>query len=344
MGYIDLLSPDPIISDAGKEQSFDVKMFNLVLQNAEYIIGSSPLDIDAYLKKGSTLLDLRKGREALTSFELVLAINPKSTVALLGKGFALMLIHQLNTFHEAFQVFKELNTLFPSEIRASIGLTCIESMLFPKTIVRGSMFDKFLNNGVQLSFLYHHKAMVHWIRDEIEDMLLVCRQASDLFPHYPDILLDYSRANLDRQKFEASLSQANAAIKIWPEYAVAYRQKAVACHGLAIKYPENSRKYITDSLEAIDEAIKFDSKAAFSYNVKANLLGSINRLGEAIYVIQQAIAIDPNERLYYETLGYAYKLMGKRRESKEALKKAEQFDSIFSTTNLSIRRFPGGPL
>ena len=79
------------------------------------------------------------------------------------------------------------------------------------------------------------------------------------------------------------------------------------------------------AIEYLDIAINREPNVGQYYNSKGSILARIGRFEEAFKAFEQAIAIEPNNALFLETLGFAYVDLGNKLNDDAAYLDAKEY-------------------
>ncbi len=109
------------------------------------------------------------------------------------------------------------------------------------------------------------------------------------------------------KRYEEALVAYNQAIRLDPNYDVAYHNKGHVLHAL---------KRDGEALTAYDQAIRLNPDYADAYHNKGNALYDLDRYEEALAAYDQATRLDPNDATAYNNNGLSLQALeeGKKRD------------------------------
>jgi tetratricopeptide (TPR) repeat protein len=130
-----------------------------------------------------------------------------------------------------------------------------------------------------------------------EEALTAYEQAIRLDPNYALAYYNRGIALNELKRYEEALSAYEQAIRLNPNHADAYHGKGKDLNDL---------KRHEEALTALDQAIRLNpTNFAISYNSKGAALYGLKRYEEALSAYEQAIRLDPNYALAYNNKGNA---------------------------------------
>ncbi len=148
-----------------------------------------------------------------------------------------------------------------------------------------------------------------------EEAIAAYDQAIRLNPNYALAYNNKGIALKNLKRHEEAIAASDQAIRIDPSYAPAYHNKGNALADL---------KRYEEAIAAYDQAIRLNPNYALAYNNKGNALYELKRYEEAIGAYEQAIRLDPNYAVAYNNKGVALDQLGRKREAQQAYERAKQ--------------------
>lgn len=123
-----------------------------------------------------------------------------------------------------------------------------------------------------------------------------------------------SGANLQNQgHLEEAISEYDEAIRLDPQFAVAYNNRGNAYAGLG-----QYEKAIAD----LDEAIRLRPKVALAYNNRGNAYNNLRKFKRAIQDLDEAIRLDPQLTEAYAGRALAYIFLSKHVDAQQDIERA----------------------
>ena len=158
----------------------------------------------------------------------------------------------------------------------------------------------------------------------------------------------------DQKNYQGAISKYNEAIKLNPNFAMAYNNLGYS-YTMRLKNYESALEYLnkaiqldsnlamaynnrgityrklknyTQEISDFNQAIKLNPNYDLAYNNRGNVYDDLKNYTQAISDFNQAIKLNPNYAMAYNNLGYVYTMRLKNYESAlEYLNKAIQLDS-----------------
>ncbi len=146
-------------------------------------------------------------------------------------------------------------------------------------------------------------------------------KAMETYPEEPGILLEYGNLLFYMGRFEAAIETYDKAIKLKPDLAEAYNNKAVALRNL--------RKY-DEAVKAYDKAIELEPDYADAYYNKGIALVNLEKYDEAVKAYDKAIELKPDYAVAYNNKGTALGKLEKYEEAIKAYDKAIELETDYA--------------
>ena len=126
---------------------------------------------------------------------------------------------------------------------------------------------------------------IHFKNGDFSDAIKIINEAIKINPNFAELYNEKANALNELKKLEESIKNYDEAIKINPNYADAYYNKGLVLHQL--------NKFEL-AIENYDEAIKINPNYARAYNNKGYALQKIKKLDESIKNFSTTLKINPN--------------------------------------------------
>ncbi len=148
-----------------------------------------------------------------------------------------------------------------------------------------------------------------------QEALTAYEQAIRLDPNYA--LAYHNKGNVlhGLKRSQEALAAFEQAIHLAPNLAATYNGKGDALYDL---------KHYQEALAAFEQAIHLDPNFAAAYNNKGTALYDLKRYQEALAAFEQAIHLNPNYALAYHNKGRALEALRKKKEAQQAYERARQ--------------------
>ena len=140
--------------------------------------------------------------------------------------------------------------------------------------------------------------LIHYQNGDFIDAIKIINKAIKINPNYAEIYNEKANALNQLKKQEESIENYDKAIKIDPNYADAYYNKGTVLHQLNKFEP---------AIENYDKAIKINPNYAAAYNNKGYALQKIKKLDESIKNFSNTLKINPNFDFLFGELIHAKK-------------------------------------
>ncbi|AKV66390.1 serine protease [Microcystis panniformis] len=298
------------------------------------IVPNTNAKADIWIERGGQLWRLRRYEEAIKAFDEAIKQNdPKNVyLAWYGKGLALFGLDKDQPAIEALQ--QAINTLpkgedlknFHSSIlqQQSVVYRSLENYEQALTVINQAI-SLFPNNPKS----YIIKWVVLYELKRYDEGLDTITQAIDLAPRAFWYAIRGSNYYLQK-KYELALADFNKAMKLNPNYAMAYSGR-----GELYYY---QKKYDL-ALADFNKAIELDSKLAITYNNRGNLYYYQQKYELALADWNKAIELDSKLAMAYSNRGNIYNDQQKYELALADWNKAIELDSKLAEAYNNRGRF-----
>jgi tetratricopeptide (TPR) repeat protein len=150
-----------------------------------------------------------------------------------------------------------------------------------------------------------------------EEALAAYEQALRLDPNYAVAYSNKGLALNQLKRYEEALAACEQTLRLDPNYAGTYNNKGWALNGL---------KRNEEALAAYEQAIRLDPNYAAAYNNKGNAYYGLKRYEEALVAYEQALRLDPNYAVAYNNKGEALNGFKRYEEALVACEQAIRLD------------------
>lgn len=237
-----------------------------------------PGDAFAHCNMGNALLELRRHREALASYDQSLRLNPDLIQALYNRGNALLDLNRheqaLISFDRVLEIKPDFAEALCNRGNALLGLKLPEQALasFSKALeLKPDFTEAICNQGIVLQALKQF------------DAALACyRKALQLNPGYASAYNSLGSALQELKRFDDAKACYGKALQIRPDYAEAHHnlgtawqalknpEAAIACYGSALQIKPDYVQVMSNLGAALQQLKRFDD-AAVCYRATLDL-------------------------------------------------------------------------
>ncbi|GCL53582.1 tetratricopeptide repeat protein [Microcystis aeruginosa NIES-3806] len=334
IGLQERLKVKPQLLTTAQPQVSPQQKQEIIQAIAGVIVPNTNAKADIWIERGGQLWRLRRHEEAIKAFDEAIKQNdPKNVyLAWYGKGLALFGLDKDQPAIEALQ--QAINTLpkgedlknFHSSIlqQQSVVYRSLENYEQALTVINQAI-SLFPNNPKS----YIIKWVVLYELKRYDEGLDTITQAIDLAPRAFWYAIRGSNYYLQK-KYELALADFNKAMKLNPNYAMAYSGR-----GELYYY---QKKYDL-ALADFNKAIELDSKLAITYNNRGNLYYYQQKYELALADWNKAIELDSKLAMAYSNRGNIYNDQQKYELALADWNKAIELDSKLAEAYNNRGRF-----
>jgi tetratricopeptide (TPR) repeat protein len=341
------------------EISLNTGDYRKAKSNVETALEFDPNNADAHFLYGSIKYKIEQDKAgALEEFRKSAEANPEH---LRAQIYLASLAYDAEEYHLAATAYSSLIKIRPydAELRYRLGISYSKSGEINKAIEEmkaATMIDEnHLDAHFQLALMY---ANLNRNREAIEECIIVIKRV----PQYPDVLLLLAQLYTANEEYDKAISIANDLIS--KKNSLKEHILAEAYYKMGMAYKEKgdiktANRNFDYSIELYNSAMQKDQKninlnfdIAIVYDAKGNIEMAKKHLGKLIWLkpndaeaynylgyllvenneelelaigyIQKALAIDPNNGAYRDSLGWAYLKAGKLDEAISELERAAE--------------------
>jgi len=304
-----------IYSDRGVAK-WRMKQTKDAIEDFNQSIQLSPESASVYNNRGNALMDLGHPEEAIKDFDRAVALQPAYGAAYNNRGNAYAALHQ---YDAAFQSFRKAATLLPQSSVPFNGRGRSHTEL-----ARYHAAVRDLTRAIGLdpkhAAAHRNRAEANFALENYGEAAEDATQALDLEPgkQQPNLLLLRAKAYARENKFREAIADFDAALELNADLIEAYVERgllfannkryddAIGDYNRAIQIdPKNAQAYALRAeaklkLELADEALSDANQALLlslgdplALRIRGNIYETQERVGDAIYDYQKALAKDP---------------------------------------------------
>ncbi len=301
-----------------------------VIRKADYLIKRMPGGALAlvYRMQGVALLEEGEEQQAQEAFETALALVSDRELRLTLLSDSIALLAKQGQWTKVQQRAKEALRLVPNDP----GWLAIQQQAqseLAKQAAAGAPSRTQTHAKKPPPSLPPQKTKAQWLEEgyalielkRYEEALATYEQAIRLDPNYALAYNSKGSTLVELKRYEEALAACEQAIRLDPNLARAYNTKGITLHYL---------KRYEEALAADEQAIRLDPNLARAYNSKGAALHYLKRYEEALAACEQAIRLDPNLARAHNTKGYALNELKRYEEALAADNQAIRLDPNFA--------------
>jgi tetratricopeptide (TPR) repeat protein len=279
-----------------------------------------PKYADPWNDKGSALDKVGRLDEAVTCYDKAIEIDPKYIHAWGNKGLAL---DKLGRYDEAISCYDKAIEIDPKYIHAwdNKGLALEKLGRHDEAI---SCYDKAIEIDPGHKLAYSNKGGALIEEGRYDEALKAIDQALELDPQYAYAYYKRGLAYYYNGEYERAIENWDQAIESDPNYIDAFLGKGAALQKL---------RRFGESLHASNRALELDPNYVLALSNKGETLLLLDNKVEAYETFEKALGItqdlikkNPNEKSFYQDMGWLYYLSNRFGESVDAIKKGLSFN------------------
>jgi tetratricopeptide (TPR) repeat protein len=281
--------PKPKIYDEKKAQEWLDKAFNENddREKIKYLTTAleyKPDDANALYNRGIAKSNLHKYNEAIIDYSASITLNNKDDNVFYSKGIAKSMLDKyleaINDFDEAIKLNPNYSSAFNSRGWSKYKLG--------KNIEAIIDYNRAIDLQPSFSEAFTNRSAAKYQLGKFNEAIIDCDQSIHLDPNNPKAFFSRARSKYQLNKYNEAINDYNETIRLKPNDAESFNYRGLAKMEL---------KQFSEAILDYDQAINLDSKFARVYANKGCCLikmNNLNRFGEAIDLIDKALAIDAN--------------------------------------------------
>ncbi|MFB8788484.1 MAG: tetratricopeptide repeat protein [Potamolinea sp.] len=260
-------------------------------------------------KRGETLLELKRYKEALDAYNQAVELKPEYAEAFLGQGNSLL---ELKRYEESIEAYDKAIQIQPNYVDAWNG------------------------RGKALDFLQRHEAAINAFDGAIK-----------IQPNNLESWHNKGNLQIKLQQYSEAIASFDKAVKIQPNYSPAWHRRGWALHNLrryqeavesydkAVEFkPDSSdswyqrgnalinlQKY-KEAVESYDKAVQFQPNLYTAWYSKGSALSNLRQYKEAVVSFDQAVKFNPNDYETWYSRGWALHQLQRYEEAVNSYDKA----------------------
>jgi len=294
------------------EAAFADQDWSDVIRKADYLIKRVPGTVSStvYRLQGLALLEEGEVQQAQEALESALALvsDRQQRLTLLGDYTALLARQE--QWSKVLQRAKEALRLVPNDP----GWLAIQQQAQSKLAKPAAVPIVPPSVPKKTKEQWAEEARVLIDSKQYEEALAASEQALRLDPNYAIAYHNKGTALYDLERYEEALAAFEQALRLDPNYALAYNGKGAALADL---------KRDEEALAAYEHVLRLNPSYAPAYSNKGATLADLKRHEEALAAYEQALRLDPNYAVAYYNKALALERLGKKREAQQAYDKAK---------------------
>jgi tetratricopeptide (TPR) repeat protein len=260
-------------------------------------------------KRGETLLELKRYKEALEAYNQAIELKPEYAEAFLGQGNSFL---ELKRYEEAVEAYDKAIQLQPNYVEAWNG------------------------RGKGLDFLQRYESAINAFDAAIK-----------IQPNSLEAWTNKGNLQIQLQQYSEAISSFDKAVKIKPNYSLAWYRRGWALHNLrryqeavesydkAVEFkPDSSdswyqrgnalinlQKY-KEAVESYEKAVQFQPNFYTAWYSKGSALSNLRQYKEAVVSFDQAVKYNPNDYESWYSRGWALHQLQRYEEAVNSYDKA----------------------
>ncbi|MBD0346206.1 MAG: tetratricopeptide repeat protein [Coleofasciculus sp. Co-bin14] len=260
-------------------------------------------------KRGQTLIELKRYKEALDTYNRAVELKPEYAEAWQGKGNSLL---ELNQYKDALNAYDKAIQIQPDYLKAWMGRS--------KALDRLQRYEEAINSL---------------------DTLLKIQ------PNHLEAWSDRGNVQIKLQQYSEAIASFDKAVRIKPDYSPAWYKRGLALHNLrqyeeAVKSYDKAVEHKPDSSEAwyqrgnalinlrryqeavesYDKAVQFQSNYYQAWYSRGSAQSNLRQYREAAESFDQAIKFNPDDYESWYGRGWALHQLQRYEEAVTAYNKA----------------------
>lgn len=260
-------------------------------------------------KRGETLLELKRYKEALDAYNQAVELKPEYAEALLGQGNSLL---ELKRYEEALEAYDKAIQIQPNYVEAWNG------------------------RGKGLDYLQRYEAAIN----AFDSALKIQQNNLEAWTNKGNL-------QIKLQQYTEAIASFDKAVKIKPNYSPAWYRRGLALHNLrryqeavesydkAVEFkPDSSESWYQrgnalinlqkykEAVESYDKAVQFQPNLYTAWYSKGSALSNLRQYKEAVASFDQAVKFNPNDYETWYSRGWALHQLQRYEEAVASYDKA----------------------
>ncbi|NTZ84646.1 tetratricopeptide repeat protein [Burkholderia metallica] len=273
-----------------------LRRYDDALASFDRALAVSPLVLDALCNRGSALRALRRFDDALDTYDRALMVDPRSFESWFNRG---LVLRELQRPADALQCFERANAIRPgmAAIMAERGRTLID--LDRPGEALDAFNEAIAADPARIDVLYNSAVALERL-GRADEALARCERVLAFDPDHVRAHASRGNALLQLKRHDDALAAYARALALDPHSA-----ETLCNRGTALRY----LKRYDDALASYDAALARDAGFAEAWTNRSNVLQDLHRYDEAMASLDRALALRPDHatnwlnrgNLYFET-------------------------------------------
>ncbi|KVL21080.1 tetratricopeptide repeat protein [Burkholderia sp. MSMB1826] len=273
-----------------------LRRYDDALASFDRALAVSPLVLDALCNRGSALRALRRFDEALDTYDRALMVDPRSFESWFNRG---LVLRELQRPADALQCFERANAIRPgvTAILAERGSTLID--LDRPGEALDAFNEAIAADPARIDVLYNSAVALERL-GRADEALARCERVLAFDPDHVRAHASRGNALLQLERHDDALAAYARALALDP-----HSVETLCNRGTALRY----LKRYDDALASYDAALARDAGFAEAWTNRSNVLQDLHRYDEAMASLDRALALRPDHatnwlnrgNLYFET-------------------------------------------
>ncbi|KWE54668.1 tetratricopeptide repeat protein [Burkholderia sp. MSMB2157WGS] len=273
-----------------------LRRYDDALASFDRALAVSPLVLDALCNRGSALRALRRFDEALDTYDRALMVDPRSFESWFNRG---LVLRELQRPADALQCFERANAIRPgvTAILAERGRTLID--LDRPGEALDAFNEAIAADPARIDVLYNSAVALERL-GRADEALARCERVLAFDPDHVRAHASRGNALLQLERHDDALAAYARALALDP-----HSVETLCNRGTALRY----LKRYDDALASYDAALARDAGFAEAWTNRSNVLQDLHRYDEAMASLDRALALRPDHatnwlnrgNLYFET-------------------------------------------
>ncbi|UEP31333.1 MULTISPECIES: tetratricopeptide repeat protein [unclassified Burkholderia] len=257
-----------------------LRRYDDALASFDRALAVSPLVLDALCNRGSALRALGRFDEALDTYDRALMVDPRSFESWFNRG---LVLRELQRPADALQCFDRASAIRPdvAAIMAERGRTLID--LDRPSEALAAFNEAIAADPARIDALYNSAVALERL-GRADEALERCERVLALDPAHVRAHASRGNALLQLKRYDDALAGYARALAIDPHSA-----ETLCNRGTALRY----LKRYDEALASYDAALARDARFAEAWTNRGSVLQDLHRYDEAMASLDRAVALRP---------------------------------------------------
>ncbi|MCA8094055.1 tetratricopeptide repeat protein [Burkholderia anthina] len=257
-----------------------LRRYDDALASFDRALAASPLVLDALCNRGSALRALGRFDEALDTYDRALMVDPRSFESWFNRG---LVLRALQRPADALQCFDRANAIRPgvAAIMAERGRTLID--LDRPSEALAAFNEAIAADPARIDVLYNSAVALERL-GRADEALARCERVLALDPGNVRAHASRGNALLQLKRYDDALAGYTRALEIDPHSA-----ETLCNRGTVLRY----LKRYDDALASYDAVLARDARFAEAWTNRSSVLQDLHRYDDAMASLDRAIALRP---------------------------------------------------